>query len=180
MSNKTNYPIIFFIISDIIILILGIIIIVISAMISSKEYSFHKTLNLFLFQLIQSGLALILNIIMDIKIISTNYKGHNNYGMFIRFLNFYLNLSCVILTFQRSDNINQTDIQSLGNTILYVGLVNNLFIIISMILSFIVTDQKAFSKFKKEETERLLNINSLEQMELMEPDKSSGTTMRIN
>ena len=102
----------------------------------------------------------------------SKYKGHNNYGMFIRFLLFYLNLSCVMLTYQRSDNLNDTEIKNLGNVLLYIGLFNNGFIISSMILSIIVIDKNIYSKQKKEFDDKTYNL--AEQMEIFEIDKSSG------
>ena len=175
MGKKSNISLKFFIINDAIILLLNITILVFLSMLVSKEYSFRKTIKLFLFQLIESGLIICLNIVMEVKMFLSNFKGHNNYGMFIRFLLFYLNLSATLLASQRSDNINQDDILKLGNILLYIGLGNNAFIITSMILSFIVVDTKAISsKLNKEELLKEFNINSVENMELFESDKGSS------
>ena len=108
---------------------------------------------------------------MLLKLFLSKYKGHNNYGMFIRFLLFYLNLSLVILTYQRSDNLNQNEIKNLGSILLYIGLFNNAFIITSMILSIIVTDKTIYSKSKKDDDK---TYNLAEQMEIFEIDGSSG------
>ena len=175
MSKKRNLSKIFFQANDLIILLFNIVILDLSSMIASKEKSFRGSLNLFLFQLIESILIIILNLIMLIKMFLSNYKGHNNYGMFIRFLLFYLNLSCIILTFQRSDNLNQEGIKKLGTILLYIGLINNGFIISSMILSMIVVDKKPFYKFERGD-DKLFNIE--EQLEIFEIDKTSEKSSR--
>ena len=169
MSKRKNSLMTLFQVSDFIILILNIIVLSLSSMIASNEKSFRGSIKLFLFQLIESILIIILDIIMLIKMCLSNYKGHNNYGMFIRFLLFYLNLSCVILTFQRSNNINQERIKKIGNMLLFVGLFNDGFIVISMILSIIVVDKRSFSKYKKDD-DKMFNIE--EQMEIFENESS--------
>ena len=115
---------------------------------------------------------------MDAKNILSKYRGHNNYGMFVRFLLFYLITSCVVLTYQRSNNINQDEIQILGTILLYIGLVNDFFIISSMILGFMVSDKKIYSK-KKDEEEKVFNINTMDQMDVFENDKSSGNMTEL-
>ena len=175
MSKNSNLPLLLLLISDVIILLLNLVIFVISLLIIINENS----LSLFLFQFIESILMIVLNLIMAIKILVSKYKGHNNYGMFIRFLIFYLSLSCALLTFQRCNNINTKEIKKLGNLLFVVGLFNNLIILISMILSFIVNDKKSFSKTKKEEDEKIFNINSLETMEILEPEKSIGSMSEL-
>ena len=172
MSKRRNLSKTFFTFNDIIILLLNLIIFILSLMIFLKEKSYRGSTNLFLFQLIESILIIILNVIMLIKMFLSKYKGHNNYGMFIRFLLFYLNLSCVMLTYQRSNNLNNTEITNLGNVLLFIGLFNNLFIISSMILSIIVIDKNIYSKPKKEFDDKTYNL--AEQMEIFEIDKSSG------
>ena len=172
MSKRRNLSKTFFTFNDIIILLINLIIFILSLMILLKEKSYRGSTNLFLFQLIESILIIILNVIMLIKMFLSKYKGHNNYGMFIRFLLFYLNLSCVMLTSQRSDNLNDTEIKNLGKVLLYIGLFNNGFIISSMILSIIVIDKNIYSKPKKEFDDKTYNL--AEQMEIFEIDKSSG------
>ena len=98
--------------------------------------------------------------------------------MFIRFLLFYLITSCVVLTFQRSNNIDQDEIQILGTILLYIGLINDFFIISSMILSFMVSDKKIYSK-KKDEEEKIFNINNMDQMDIFENDKSSANMTEL-
>ena len=178
MSKKRNLSKTFFIFNDIIILMINLIIFILSLMILLKEKSYRGSTNLFLFQLIESILIIILNVIMLIKMFLSKYKGHNNYGMFIRFLLFYLNLSCVMLTYQRSDNLNDTEIKNLGNVLLYIGLFNNGFIISSMILSIIVIDKNIYSKPKKEFDDKTYNL--AEQMEIFEIDKSSGKSSSMD
>ena len=77
-----------------------------------------------------------------------------------------------MLTYQRSNNLNHTEITNLGNVLLFIGLFNNLFIISSMILSIIVIDKNIYSKQKKEFDDKTYNL--AEQMEIFEIDKSSG------
>ena len=171
MSKRRNHSKTFFALNDVIILIINLIIFILSLMILIKEKSIRGSTNLFLFQFIESIIIVILNLVMLIKLFLSKYKGHNNYGMFIRFLLFYLNLSLVILTYQRSDNLNQSEIKNLGSILLYIGLFNNGFIITSMILSIIVTDKKIYSKSKKDDDK---TYNLAEQMEIFEIDGSSG------
>ena len=178
MSKRRNLSKTIFTFNDIIILLINLIIFILSLMILLKEKSIRGSTNLFLFQLIESILIIILNVIMLIKMFLSKYKGHNNYGMFIRFLLFYLNLSCVILTYQRSDNLNQDEIKNLGNILLYIGLFNNLFIISSMILSIIVIDKNIYSKPKKEFDDKTYNL--AEQMEIFDIDKSSGKSSSMD
>ena len=181
MGKNSNLSLKLFIINDGIILLMNLIILILLITLVAKEYSYRKTLRLFLFQLIESIIIIILNVIMVIKMFKSKYKGHNNYGMFIRFLIFYLNLCCSILTFQRSDNTNLEDIQTLGKILLYIGLLNNLFIIPS-----IVVDTKAFSsKLNKEEFlkefNKEFNVNSEENVEIFDREnrgtKSSMTEL---
>ena len=186
MGKNSNLSLKLFIINDGIILLMNLIILILLITLIAKEYSYRKTLGLFLFQLIESIIIIALNVIMVIKMLKSKFKGHNNYGMFIRFLIFYLNLCCIILTFQRSDNTNLEDIQTLGKILLFIGLLNNLFIIPSMILSFIVVDTKAFSsKLNKEEFlkefNKEFNVNSEENVEIFDGEnrgtKSSMTEL---
>ena len=177
MSKRKNLSMTLFQVSDIIILILNVIILSLSSLIASNEKSFRGSIKLFLFQLIESILIIILDIIMLIKMFLSNYKGHNNYGMFIRFLLFYLNLSCIILTFQRSNNLNQERIRKIGNILLFIGLVNNGFIIISMILSIIVLDKRSFTKYKKFD-DKMFNFE--EHMEIFENDSSGRKVSNYN
>ena len=178
MSNKMESSKMCFLINDVIILIFSIGIFILSALITAKESSYRSTITLFLFQLIESVIIVVLNLIMDAKNILSKYRGHNNYGMFVRFLLFYLITSCVVLTYQRSNNINQDEIQILGTILLYIGLVNDFFIISSMILSFMVSDKKIYSK-KKDEEEKVFNINTMDQMDVFENDKSSGNMTEL-
>jgi hypothetical protein len=178
MTNKMETSKMCFLINDVIILLINLAIFILSAIITSKESSYRSTITLFLFQLIESVIIVVLNLIMDAKNILSKYKGHNNYGMFIRFLLFYLITSCVVLTFQRSNNIDQDEIQILGTILLYIGLINDFFIISSMILSFMVSDKKIYSK-KKDEEEKIFNINNMDQMDIFENDKSSANMTEL-
>ena len=179
MAKKMEKTKMYFLINDVIILLINLAIFVLSALITTKESSFRGSVTFFLFQLIESIIIVVLNLIMDAKYILSKYRGHNNYGMFIRFLMFYLITSCVVLTFQRSDNINQEDIQTFGTILLYIGLINDFFIITSMILSFVVSDKKIYSKREVDEEEKEFNINNMEQMDVFENDKSSGNMTEL-
>ena len=161
-----------FIFFDLVILMLSLIILIFSALITHQEYTFRQSTNLFRFQLVESIIIVIINIIMDIKFFLSKYKGHNNYGMFIRFLLFYLILSCILLTFQRSDNINHKKIKVYGKTLLYIGNIDVAFIIASMILSFIVIDKRTNNSLYDD---RVFNINSMENIDLL-----GGTTSFAN
>ena len=175
MAQKRRLSMTFFIINDIIILIINFAILILSFLLSIKENDYRDAINLFLFQLITSTLNVTINLIMNTKNIISKYKGHNNYGMFVRFLLFYLILSCIILSYQRSQNINHKEINDLGKIILFIGFTNEIFIISSMILSFIVVDKKNYTQKKKYEKE--FNIESVQQMTLFENDSDSGKVM---
>ena len=157
MFHDTKLPMKILIANDILILLINIVILVLSILVTVKEKSYRKTINLFLFQLIESAIAFALNVLMFVLNFVLNYKGHNLYGMFIRFLLFYLVVSCVTLTYQRGDNLNNEVFQKYGRTLLYIGLVNELFIILSMIISFIVSDKKSYDHTEKEVVDTVFN-----------------------
>ena len=98
--------------------------------------------------------------------------------MFLRFILFYLIISCVALTYQRGENTNREDIQKFSSIVLYIGLINNALIISSMILGFKVSDKKVYHKGKDEE-EKVFNINTDGDMEIFERDKSSGSMQEL-
>ena len=182
MPNNTNAPMKALIAFDILILILNIAILVLSILVTVKEKSYRKSTKLFLFQLIESAISLALNVLMFILNFVMNYKGHNLHGMFIRFLIFYLVVSCVTLTYQRGDNLNNEEFVKFGRALLYVGLTNNLLIILSMIISFIVSDKKTYSHKEKEVEDKVFNINSAydENMEIFDREKSGGSMQELD
>ena len=178
MSSNSSVPMKILISNDIIILIINIAILIFSLVLTFKEYSYRKTLDLFLFQLIESGIIFLLNVLMFVLNLVSKYKGHNNHGMFLRFILFYLIISCVALTYQRGENTNLEDIQKFSSIVLYIGLINNALIISSMILGFKVSDKKVYHKGKDEE-EKVFNINTDGDMEIFERDKSSGSMQEL-
>ena len=182
MLHDTDVPMKILITIDVLILLINIGIFVLSLIITLKEKSYRKTMNLFLFQLIESVIAFALNLLMFILNFVLNYKGHNLYGMFIRFILFYLVVSCVTLTYQRGDNLNHEGFLKLGRVLLYVGLVNNLLIILSMIISFIVSDKKSYDHKEKEVEDKVFNINNAydENMEIFDREKSSASIQEFD
>ena len=177
MPHDTNIPMKILIAIDILILLINIGILVLSILVTVKEKSYRKTINLFLFQLIESAIAFALNVLMFVLNFVLNYKGHNLYGMFIRFILFYLVVSCVTLTYQRGDNLNNEVFKKYGRILLYIGLVNELFIILSMIISFIVSDKKSYDHKEKEVEDKVYNINSAydEPLEFFGREKSGAS-----
>ena len=182
MPKSTNVPMKILIAMDIFILLLNIAILLLSIFITVEESKYRKSTNLFLFQLIESVIAFALNVSMFVLNFVLKYKGHNLYGMFIRFLMFYLIVSCVTLSYQRGDNLNNEKFQKFGRLLLYIGLSNNLFIIISMIISFIVSDKKTVSHKEKEVEDKVFNINSAydENMEIFGREKSGGSMQELD
>ena len=182
MPHDTNVPMKILIAIDILILLINIGILVLSILVTLKEKSYRKTINLFLFQLIESAIAFGLNVLMFVLNFVLNYKGHNLYGMFIRFILFYLVVSCVTLTYQRGDNLNNEVFRTYGRILLYIGLVNNFFIILSMIISFIVSDKKSYDHKEKEVEDKVFNINNAyeENMEIFDREKSGGSMQEFN
>ena len=165
--KKMNAPKIFLIINDIIILILNISLSVFMFIISYKEKLYRNSRKLFIFQLILSFIILGLDMILNLANKIRNYKGHNKYGMLLRFFMFYLIIPCIILTYQRSNNLNHDDILSSSNIAFYIGSINDVFILISMILSFVIIEKKSEETIsvKKRKT---INMNSIENIELLE------------
>ena len=127
--------------NDILILSLNIVICIILFNISDKEKTYRGSWRLFKFQFILIILIIFLDIILNIKNLISDYKGHNRYGMIIRFFMFYLIIPCAVLTYQRSQNLNHDDIKDASDIIFYIGFINDGLILTSMILSFIVIDK---------------------------------------
>ena len=180
MPHDTNVPMKILIAIDILILIINIGILVLSILVTLKEKSYRKTINIFLFQLIESAFGL--NVLMFVLNFVLNYKGHNLYGMFIRFILFYLVVSCVTLSYQRGDNLNIEVFKKYGRILLYIGLANNLFIILSMIISFIVSDKKSYDHKEKDIEDKVYNINNQydETMEIFDREKSGGSMQEFD
>ena len=182
MPHDTNVPMKILIAIDILILLINIGILVLSILVTLKEKSYRKTINIFLFQLIESAIAFGLNVLMFVLNFVLNYKGHNLYGMFIRFILFYLVVSCVTLSYQRGDNLNIEIFKKYGRILLYIGLANNLFIILSMIISFIVSDKKSYDHKEKDIEDKVYNINNQydETMEIFDREKSGGSMQEFD
>ena len=161
-------------INDIIILILNIILGVLLLNISSKAKTYRGTYNLFIFQASLSIIIIVLDIILNIKNLISNYKGHNKYGMLIRFFMFYLIIPCVVLTYERSNNINHDDIKNISFILVYIGFLNDGFIIISMILSFMVIDIQKEEKILVRKNRKSINMSTVENMKLLEESNISS------
>ena len=110
---------------------------------------------------------------MNIANCLTDYKGHNRYGMLIRFFMFYLIIPCAVLTYQRSNNINHQDIKDPSDLVLYLGFANDGLLIVSMILSFVVIEKQKEEKILVNKSRRTINMNSVENMKLLEESKES-------
>ena len=160
-------------INDSIILILNFILCILLFIINNKEYTYRGTLRLYLFQLICIIIIIILDIIMNIANYLTDYKGHNRYGMLIRFCMFYLIIPCAVLTYQRSNNINHQDIKDSSDFVFYLGFINDGLLMVSMILSFVVIDKQTEEKILVNKSRRTINMNSVENMKLLEESKES-------
>ena len=163
-----------FLANDIIILLLNIVLTILLFILLNKEKTYRGSTKLFLFQCILSILIIVLDIILNVKNIISNYRGHNKYGMLIRFFIFYLIIPCVMLTYQRSHNLNHDDIKTSGNAVFYIGFINNGFIIASMILSFIVIDTQKEEKILVHKNRKSINMNSIENINLLEDSKLSN------
>ena len=160
--------------NDIIILLLNITLTIILFIISNKEKTYRGSSKLYLFQCILSIGIIILDIILNLKNIISNYRGHNKYGMLIRFFMFYLIIPCVILTYQRSYNLNHDDIKTASDIIFYLGFINNGFIISSMILSFIVIEKKKEEKILVNKNRKSINMSSIDNMNILEESNLSN------
>ena len=111
---------------------------------------------------------------MNIRNFIKDYKGHNRYGMLIRFFMFYLMIPSAVLTYQRGNNINHDDIKNISDLVLYLGFMNDGFIIISMIMSFIIIDIQEEEKILvKKKNKKSINMNSVENTKLLEDSKES-------
>ena len=161
-------------INDIIILLLNIFICIILFIISHQEKKYRGTSKLFIFQCAQIIIIIILDICLNVKNILSNYKGHNKYGMLIRFTMFYFIIPCAILTYQKSSNLNHNDIKNAGNTVFYISFINNGFIIISMILSFIVIDSQKEEKILVYKHKKSISMSAVDNMNLLEESNLSS------
>ncbi len=166
--NKMSLKKILLLINDIIIFILSVLLFVFLLTISNKEDFYRNSRKLFLFQFILTIIIIILDLFLNIKNIISNYKGHNKYGMLIRFFMFYLIIPCVILTYIKSNDLNHEDIKAVSDIVFYIGFINDGFIILSMILSFIVIDKQKEEKILVNKSRASINMNSVENMELLE------------
>ena len=160
-------------INDIIILLLNIFICIILFIISHQEKNYRGSSKLFTFQCVQIIIIIILDIFLNVKNIMSNFKGHNKYGMLIRFIMFYFIIPCVILTYQKSNNLNHNDIKNAGNTVFYIGFINNGFIILSMILSFIVIDTQKEEKILVNKHRKSISMSAVDNMKLLEESNIS-------
>ena len=164
----------FLLIDDIIILILNIIICIFLFNISNKEKIYRGSSKLFIFQIILSFIIIFLDIALNIKNIISKYKGHNKYGMLLRFLMFYCILPCIVLTYQRSNNLNHDDIRNIGILLFYIGCINEVLIIVSMVLSFVVIDRQKEEKILVHKHRKDINMSSVENMKLLEESNLSS------
>ena len=155
-------------INDIIIFIFNVVISIILFSISNKEKTYRGSSKLFINQIIISIIIIILDLILNIKNLLSSYRGHNKYGMMIRFINFYLIIACVTVTYQRGNNLNHDDIKNLSNLVFYFGFVNNGLIISSMILSFIVIDIKKEDKILVYKNRKSINLETVGNTKLLE------------
>ena len=177
--KKMSLKKILLLINDIIIFILSILLLVFLLIISNKEQLYRNSRKLYLFQFILTIIIIIIDLFLNIKNIISNFKGHNKYGMLIRFFMFYLIIPCVILTYIKSNDLNHEDIKSASDIAFYIGFINDGFIISSMILSFIVIDKKQEEKILVNKNRVSINMNSVENMELLENSNISNTNQMI-
>ena len=164
--------------NDVLMFILNIIICIILFIISNKEKSYRGTSRLFKFQCILIIIILALDIVLNVKNLKSDYKGHNRYGMIIRFFMFYLIIPCVVLTYQRSNNLNHDDIKNASDIIFYIGFINDSLIISSMILSFIVIDKLNEEKILVNKYPNTINMNSVENDNILEDSNMSNQIFR--
>ena len=162
------------VINDIIILIFNIIILIILFVISNKEKKYRNTRTLFISQLIISFIIVVLDIILNFANIKYNYKGHNKYGMLIRFFMFYLIIPCVVLTYQRGNNLNHDDITNASNFTMYIGFINDSFVLTSMILSFILIEKKKEEKMLVGKNRTSFNMDSFENKQLLQESNENS------
>ena len=172
-NKKLDWKRLLLLINDIIILILNIIICIFLFNIAKKEKNYRGTSKLFFFQIILSFVIIFLDIVLNLKNIISNYKGHNKYGMLLRFFMFYCIIPCIVLTYQRSNNLNHEDIKTIGNILFYMGCINEGLIINSMILSFIIIDTQKEEKILVYKHKRDLNMSSVDNMKLLEESATS-------
>ena len=172
--KKMDLKKILLLINDIFILLLNTVLCVFLFIISNKEKEYREARKLFIFQLILIFIIIGLDIILNITNLTLNYKGHNKYGMLIRFFMFYLVIPCVILTYINGKEINHEDIKNGSNIVLYLGFINDGLIISSMILSFIVIDKKKEEKILVNKNRRSINMSSLDNIKLLEESNVSS------
>ncbi len=161
-------------INDIAILLVNIVLCIITFYLSYKEKSYRGSSKLFILQIVLNIIIIILDIILNFKNLLNNYKGHNKYGMLIRYIMFYMIIFCVMLTYQRSHNLDHDDIIKAGNIAFYIGFANNGLIISSMVLSFLVIDIQNEEKILVNRNRRSINMGSVENMKLLENSNISN------
>ena len=161
-------------INDITILLVNIILCIITFYLSNKEKYYRGSSKLYILQIVLDFVIIVLDIILNLKNILSNYKGHNKYGMLIRYIMFYLIIFCAMLTYQRSNNLNHSDIIKAGNIAFYMGFANNGLIISSMVLSFLVIDTQKEEKILVNKHRKSINMSSVENMKLLENSNISN------
>ena len=176
--KKLDFKKILLLINDILILIINIILCIFLFIISNKEKIYRGSSKLFIFQIIIIIVIILLDILLNLKNLLNNYKGHNRYGMLIRFLMFYSLLFCVVLSCQRTHNLNHSDIRDLGDIFLYIGLTNNGLLIVSMIISFFVIDMQKEEKILVYKNRKSINMYSVENANLLEDSHSSNQVIK--
>ena len=157
-----DYKKILLLINDIGILVLNIILCVNLFKISDKEKEYRGTNKLYTSQIYLIIFIIAVDIIMNIKNVAGNYRGHNKYGMLTRFFMFYLIIPCVVLTYQKSSILNHEDMQIESNKVLYMGCIIDGLIILSMILSFVIIDKQGERKILVHKKRNSVNRASLE------------------
>ena len=91
---------------------------------------------------------------------------------------FYSLLFCVVLSCQRTHNLNHSDIRDLGDIFLYIGLTNNGLLIVSMIISFFVIDMQKEEKILVYKNRKSINMYSVENANLLEDSHSSNQVIK--
>lgn len=163
-----HYKKILLFVIDLIIMLSSIILFFILFFISYKEYHYRGSVKLYSSQFLLGFVIVSLDLFMNYKNLKFIYTGNNKYGMIIRFCMFYLLVPCVVLTLQKSENINHRDIKSGSNLILFFGIIIGVSIVLSIIFSFTIVDEQKSEKIKVEKNKKEYRNVSIENLNLLD------------
>ena len=141
--TKWNWIKIFLFFFDVLIFLINIALFILTYYLIKKEYNTRASLKLFIIPFFVSIVNIFIDFLMNKINIKMKYAGHNRYGMITRFFMFYFILTIIIFTDQREKYIlkeKEENTMDISLFIYYLGLLDIVLLLFSMILSFFIID----------------------------------------